>query len=101
MYATCTDLPTVTEETVAAIEAEIGTDTPTGLVAHVAGPYPGGMRIIDVWETEADAQRFQTELLGPALNRVVGSDRGNVPVTTLVASSAAVRRAHVVLEPTH
>jgi hypothetical protein len=40
---------------------------PDGMVAHFGGPDPsGGWRVTDVWESEADWERFRDEILGPA-----------------------------------
>ena|ERR671925_200897 len=40
---------------------------PDGLVAHFGGPDPnGGWRVCDVWESEADWERFRDGTLGPA-----------------------------------
>jgi hypothetical protein len=42
-------------------------DWPTsGVLFHVAGPTPGGWRVVDVWESEADFRRFG-EVLMPIL----------------------------------
>ena len=35
-----------------------------GLLSHLAGPTPSGWRVVDVWESEADLNRF-TEILIP------------------------------------
>lgn len=35
---------------------------PEGLILHVAGPTDEGFRIIEVWESEADWERFKAEL---------------------------------------
>jgi hypothetical protein len=72
MYAFCQDLPGVNEDMAQLIEDEIGQGTVNGCVAHVAGPYDGGWRIIDVWEDEAALERFQVERLFPALTKVTG-----------------------------
>ncbi len=43
-------------------------EKPAGGIFHVAGPSPnGGWRVVEVWESEEDAQRFVRERLGPAL----------------------------------
>jgi len=34
-----------------------------GVLAHVAGPTPNGWRVVDVWESEADLQKFATVLM--------------------------------------
>jgi hypothetical protein len=45
-----------------------GLTLPIGGRVHVAGPRPGGgWRVIEVWETEEEAQRFLREVFGPAL----------------------------------
>jgi hypothetical protein len=35
-----------------------------GLLSHLAGPTPSGWRVVDVWESEADLNRF-AEILIP------------------------------------
>jgi hypothetical protein len=43
-------------------------ERPPGLIVHAAGFTTDGVfRIIDVWETEEQAQRFHNERLGPIL----------------------------------
>jgi hypothetical protein len=37
-----------------------------GVLAHVAGPTPGGWRVVDVWESEAKLMQF-AEVLMPIL----------------------------------
>jgi hypothetical protein len=41
-----------------------------GLIFHVDGPTATGWRVIDVWDSEADMERFQRERLGPAAAQV-------------------------------
>jgi hypothetical protein len=67
MYAYCNEMPGITEEMAAKVDAEVGEAPVAGLIAHVAGPTEIGWRIIDVWESEADYKRFQVERLNPAL----------------------------------
>jgi hypothetical protein len=69
MFAYCLEMPGVTEAMATRVDAEVGSATPAGLIAHVSGPSSDGWRIIDIWETEADQQRFQAERLGPAVGR--------------------------------
>ena len=39
-----------------------------GFMSHAGGPSPaGGMRIIEIWESEADSQKFFEENLKPNL----------------------------------
>ena len=46
---------------------------PDGLIAHVAGPTDEGVRVIDIWESEATWERFRAERLAPALAALAGS----------------------------
>ncbi len=76
MYAWCQDMPGVTEADYAMVLAELGgaEKAAPGLVAHVAGPVDGGFRIVDVWESRADAERFAEQHLAAAVARVHGDD---------------------------
>jgi len=71
MYAWCQDMPGVTADDYAKVLAELGgaEKTAPGLVAHVAGPVDGGYRIVDVWESKEDFQRFAEQHLDPAVRR--------------------------------
>jgi hypothetical protein len=70
-YAYCQDLPGVSEEMIAAVEAEVGEAPTNGLLAHVSGPMAGGWRIIDVYSTADAYQQFMRDRLGPALRTVL------------------------------
>jgi hypothetical protein len=48
---------------------------PDGCQLHIAGPIEGGWRIITVWDSEDDFQRFRNEKLIPALSEVGGDER--------------------------
>ena len=49
----------------------IGLERPAGGIFHLAGPSPkGGWRVIEVWESEEDAQRFFEERVRPAAEAV-------------------------------
>jgi hypothetical protein len=76
MFAYCQEMPGVTEEMTTRVESEVGNAHVAGLVAHVSGPTATGWRIIDVWESEEDYHRFQTERLNPALQVAT---RGQTP----------------------
>jgi hypothetical protein len=45
--------------------------TAAGLVAHIAITRDGGLRYLDVWETEAAWNTFREELLEPAVEKVL------------------------------
>jgi hypothetical protein len=34
-----------------------------GVLSHVAGPTPNGWRVVDVWQSEADLQKFAAVLM--------------------------------------
>lgn len=59
---------------------------PDGLLLHAAGPTDEGFRIIGVWESEADWERFRADRLDPGAETV-----GEVGPTVRV-----LRAAHVV-----
>lgn len=48
----------------------VADDPPAGLVLHTAGFAGDVFRVFDVWETQADAQRFYDELLTPLVKQV-------------------------------
>ena len=50
------------------LNSEIAED-PEGLILHTAAEHGGGMRIIDVWESEEAYRRFEQEILTPAMGR--------------------------------
>jgi hypothetical protein len=43
---------------------------PEGGLLHVAGPMPGGWRVLDIWESEEAFERFANERLRPAVEKV-------------------------------
>lgn len=71
MYAWCQDMPGVTADDYARVLAELGgaERTARGLVTHVAGAVDGGFRIVDVWESREDWERFNEQHLMPAVRR--------------------------------
>ena len=62
------ELP-ITPEQYDQLSAEIGADPP-GLIIHTSSRTDAGMRIIDIWESEADYRRFEDEQLMPAVGRL-------------------------------
>ena len=48
------------------LNGQVGPD-PDGLIVHIAAKGAGGMRIIDVWESKEAFERFQTEMIMPAM----------------------------------
>jgi hypothetical protein len=65
-YAVIRDIPASWERYAPFAEA-LADSVPAGLVLHVAGPTDEGFRLVDVWETRADWERFRAreeELVG-------------------------------------
>jgi hypothetical protein len=65
--------PMLTREVYDAVNAKAGVDTqpPDGLLVHAAGEVDGAFQIVDVWESEEHASRFDTERLTPAIMEVI------------------------------
>jgi hypothetical protein len=62
------DNPQGSQEVYDKIRAHIGLEKPAGGIFHVAGPSPnGGWRVIEVWDSEEEADRFFQERFIPAL----------------------------------
>ena len=65
----------------------LGEESPKGLISHLAVKRPeGGLRYIDVWESEADWDRFAEERLHPVvhglLSEIFGDQLPNEPERT-------------------
>jgi hypothetical protein len=66
------------------IITDLGPEQPPGMIVHIAVVKPeGGLRYIDVWESEADFNRFAEERLHPVvhplLHAVFGDDIPDEP----------------------
>jgi hypothetical protein len=54
------------------VRAQLGLEAPAGGIFHLAGPSPnGGWGVLEVWESQEDAQRFVQERLLPAFEAAV------------------------------
>jgi hypothetical protein len=66
--------PDGTQDQYDAASAQIGVGSdnmPEGGVLHVAGPGPdGGWRVVEIWESEDAAQKFDAEKVEPVLQQV-------------------------------
>jgi heme-degrading monooxygenase HmoA len=60
---------------------------PGGCRDHIAGPMDGGWRVITVWDSDEDFQRFRTEKLIPAMQE---AGRG-ASITPNIQSSPVFR----------
>jgi hypothetical protein len=69
-YAFVQDVP-ADEQLYRRIRAEIGDEDPKGLVAHLALKRDGGLRYIDVWDSEEDWLRFRDGRVEPAVAKVL------------------------------
>jgi hypothetical protein len=66
-------------------------DPPAGLIVHTAGEVDGQWQVVDVWESQEDAQRFDTERLGPAIAAVAGEGGPGRPQMTVYEAHNVVR----------
>jgi hypothetical protein len=68
------DNPSVTRDQYDAANQQIGANAeniPDGGILHVAGPGPnGGWRVVEIWESEEAARRFDEERVEPVLRQV-------------------------------
>ena len=72
-----------------------------GFMSHAGGPSPaGGMRIIEIWESEADSQKFFNENLKPNLPPGLVPDlhvlRASRRIHSIGVRAVALRRAAAV-----
>jgi hypothetical protein len=51
-------------------EMDVANDPPAGLIAHAACEVPGGIRIVDMWESREDHEAFARDRLQGALQTV-------------------------------
>lgn len=93
MYAFCQDMPGITVEGQAELAALITPEALDKCIAHVVGPIDGGIRMIDVWESEEDYRAFMQDHLYPALAELQRSQplqdtRGMAPFSVLEVTGA-------------
>jgi len=53
-------------------ELQLATEHPLGLISHAAGEADGCWQIVEIWESEEYAHRFDRERLVPAIEVVTG-----------------------------
>lgn len=70
-YAFIQDVP-ANEEIYGKIRALLP-DDPPGLVAHIVIKHEGGLRYVDVWDTEAEWETFRDAHVEPAVDTVLAS----------------------------
>lgn len=59
-------------------ELNFPADWPEGLIAHGSAEIDGHLRVVDVWESSDQFDRFSESHLGPAVGRALG-DRAREP----------------------
>ena len=69
-YAFTQDVP-ANAEIYSMIKAKLGTTAPDGLIAHLAIVRDGGLRYVDVWETEEAWIQYRDEQVEPAVTEVL------------------------------
>lgn len=69
----------------------IDAEPPAGLIVHTAGEVDGKWQVVDVWESEEHAQRFDTERLMPAIAEVSGGRNPGRPDMTVYEAQHVVR----------
>src|SRR5262245_47482808 len=69
-YATVTHSPATTMQDFHAVNAALGDERPEGRLLLLVGDCADGLHVIDVWATQAHADRFVAERLYPALQRM-------------------------------
>ena len=79
----------MTAENYDAVSAKLGEEPPEGMLVLTVGPVEaGGLRFLNVWESQEDYDRFREERLLPAMREVLGDEAASGP------SSAEVYELH-------
>jgi hypothetical protein len=71
-YAFIQDVP-ADEHLYREIRDRLGEQPPQGLTAHIVIKRDGGLRYIDVWQSEQDWARFRDAFVEPAVSAVLSS----------------------------
>jgi hypothetical protein len=77
-YAFTYEVP-IGPDVYARIKEGLGSETPKGLIAHLAYRTAAGLRYVDVWESKSDWEAFTEERLHPAVGRVLSEELGFIP----------------------
>lgn len=54
-------------------------DWPDGIHQHIAGPSDSGMRIVEVWDSREQYDRWMAETIQPALQELFGEQLASNP----------------------
>jgi hypothetical protein len=71
-YSFIQDVP-ANEQIYSQILAGLGDTTPPGLISHVVIKRDGGLRYVDVWESQRDWEQFRDERVEPTVAKVLAS----------------------------
>jgi hypothetical protein len=77
-YSFMQDVP-ANEDIYRQIKELLPAEPPRGLIAHIAMTRDGGLRYVDVWESESAWERFRDDDLEPAVGKVLA--RFGIPHT--------------------
>ncbi len=69
-YAFSQDMPTG-KDMYTGLSDLIGDEATKGLIVHLAFETADGMRIVDLWESEEDFDRFQQARLRPSMDKML------------------------------
>ena len=61
------------EQIYAKVKAEIGDETPDGLVVHFVVKSEGGLRHFEIWDSKQDWERFRDDRVEPAVGKVLSA----------------------------
>lgn len=71
----------VPREMIEAVSAHMGVleNPPAGLICHVAVAEGDGVRVVDIWNSQADFEAFAASRLGPAVEAVAAASGRPAP----------------------
>lgn len=82
-YGTVVTVPAPIEAYLAShaeVQRATGDQFPDGLIFHVARPVDSGFEMLEVWESKEQADKFNEEVVGPAVGRTGADTSGPQPV---------------------
>jgi hypothetical protein len=77
-YAFTYDVP-INAEIYGRIKDGLGTELPSGLIAHLAWRTESGLRYVDVWQSKDDWEDFAENRLHPVVHPILQDTLGFVP----------------------
>ncbi len=79
------------EETYEAVREKINwpQDWPDGINVHIAGPSESGMRIVEIWESREQYDRWMDGTIFPAVQEVAGDVMASAPAPRITEFSVS------------